>query len=554
MDRSAPKQILKNLHETNRIFLVVLVLSVAVAGCQSGIGTSERPLLPLFDAVQAPKEPPIVVFGPPSAVNTTQEITLTGSNQEVGDDSKTGAKEAKSTQAAVPASSSDIIDSCFVRDQVIDLENAFRLANLENPRIGLAEEAVRTHLAEQMIARSLLFPTLNVGATLSMHQGSLLSARGVVQDVNRESLYFGTGADVRGAGTVAGPGVHLISHLGDAVLAPRVAEQKVLSSRFDAAATRNNVLLEVANSYLALVGWEARFLALRQSEIEFAEVAKLTADFADKGQARDADAQRAKGALALLQSTSQRAEEDVIVRTTELSRWLSTDPTVRLRPEPGTPPLIQLIDDRADLESLIQTAIANRPEIVARNADVALYETRLRQERIRPLVPTISVGFSAGDFGGGSDQAGYRFSRFGGRTDLDILAVWTVRNLGLGNRAVQNKVRSEIGQAEVHRAYITEQVRREVAEALARTKASRQQMEIARRRVETAQKAYHQDLLRTKDRLGSFIEVFSSLNLLTAARQELVQSMVGYSQSQFQLYVALGGMPTSGQGVAGAKK
>jgi outer membrane protein TolC len=250
------------------------------------------------------------------------------------------------------------------------------------------------------------------------------------------------------------------------------------------------------------------------------------------------DAQHAKSELALLQSNAQAAEEEVSAWASELARRLSTDPSVRLRPEPGTPPLIQLVDERTPLESLIETALASRAEIAARSSDVALYETRLLQARIRPLVPTISAGFSADDFGGGSNQVGYRFSHFSGRTDFDVLAVWTIQNFGLGNRAVQNKVRAEIGQAEASRAAMIEQVRREVAEALAQTKTSRLQMEIARRRVEMGQKAYRQDLLRTKDRLGHLIEVLSSLKLLAAARQDLVQAMVGYSQSQFQLYVA----------------
>ena len=69
-------------------------------------------------------------------------------------------------------------------------------------------------------------------------------------------------------------------------------------------------------------------------------------------------------------------------------------------------------------------------------------------------------------------------------------------------------------------------------------------MDIARRRVESAQAAYRQDLARNKDpRLGRVIEVLRSLNLLATARQDLVQTMVGYSQAQFQLYVAMGGMP-----------
>jgi outer membrane protein TolC len=66
-------------------------------------------------------------------------------------------------------------------------------------------------------------------------------------------------------------------------------------------------------------------------------------------------------------------------------------------------------------------------------------------------------------------------------------------------------------------------------------------MDIAKRRVETAQQAYRQDFLRTKDQLGRLIEVLSSFNLLVAARQDFVHAMVGYSQAQFELFVALGG-------------
>jgi outer membrane protein TolC len=195
---------------------------------------------------------------------------------------------------------------------------------------------------------------------------------------------------------------------------------------------------------------------------------------------------------------------------------------------------------------LLETALAARPEIAARGADVARFETRLRQERVRPLVPTIAVGVSAGDFGGGSNIVGYRFSHFSGRTDIDVLAVWTLQNMGFGNLAVQNKVRAEVGQAEANRISMFDQVRREVAEALAQTKSNRQRMEIAQRRVETAQRAYRQDLERNKDpRLGRVIEVLRSLNLLLTARQDLLQAMVGYSQAQFELYVAIGGMPAA---------
>ncbi len=261
------------------------------------------------------------------------------------------------------------------------------------------------------------------------------------------------------------PGIILTSHLGDAIFAPRVARQKVTSSSFDAEATRNRVLLETANAYLALVGAEARLLSLHQSAKDLAEVVTLTANFAAHGQGREGDAERARSEALLLENTRLRAEEDISVARAELARLLSLDPTYGPQPEPGTPPLLHLVDPQIPMDALLHEALAHRPEIAARSADVALYETRLRQERIRPLLPTIAVGMSAGDFGGGSDQVSYRFSHFSSRTDFDVLAFWTVQNLGFGNRALQNRARAEIGQAEAERARAIDLVRREVAEA-----------------------------------------------------------------------------------------
>ncbi len=65
--------------------------------------------------------------------------------------------------------------------RIIDLAGALRLAGVDNPTIALAEETVRTNQAELTLARALLFPSLNVGTTLALHQGNLLSSQGVMR-------------------------------------------------------------------------------------------------------------------------------------------------------------------------------------------------------------------------------------------------------------------------------------------------------------------------------------------------------------------------------------
>src|SRR5262249_58456688 len=129
-----------------------------------------------------------------------------------------------------------------------------------------------------------------------------------------------------GAGTVTIPGVRLTAQVADAVFEPRAARQQVAASNFDALATRNRVLLDVATRYFALVGAEARLQALRQSEADLGEVVRLSVNFAKAGQRREGDAQRARSEAALLHTEELRAEEEGAVAAAELARLLSLDP------------------------------------------------------------------------------------------------------------------------------------------------------------------------------------------------------------------------------------
>ena len=75
-------------------------------------------------------------------------------------------------------------------------ELALRLANMDNPIIGFADETVQANLAELTMARSLLFPSLNVGVSYDWHQGSLIASSGIIRQVTRSSLDFGAGTGV----------------------------------------------------------------------------------------------------------------------------------------------------------------------------------------------------------------------------------------------------------------------------------------------------------------------------------------------------------------------
>jgi outer membrane protein TolC len=427
--------------------------------------------------------------------------------------------------------------------ETIDLPTALGLAAAENPTAAMAAEAARASLVDLTRARALALPTLEAGVSFDLHRGNLQSSQGIILDVARQSLYGGAGASAVGAGTVTVPGIRLAVQLADAWLEPAAARQRVAGRQLEAEATRNDILREAAVRYVDLVGAEATLSAIRESEADLDEVVRLTATFARAGQGREGDAERARDEALLLRVEEQHAEEELAVASAELARVLNRDPSVRLRGPAGPLPLIELVPAGTDVESLVQEAVRAHPEVAARTADVEAAATELHRERVRPLLPFLSVGFSAGGFGGGSDAADTRFGHFGGRTDFDVLAVWTLRNLGFGDLAEQRRGRARVGQAEAERVRAIDRVRREVAEAHARILASRQQLEIARQRVETARRGYRLDLSRSKNLEGRPIEVLNSFNLLHAARLDLIRAAVGYNEAQFQLLAALGRVP-----------
>jgi outer membrane protein TolC len=206
---------------------------------------------------------------------------------------------------------------------------------------------------------------------------------------------------------------------------------------------------------------------------------------------------------------------------------------------------LEFIDPATPLAQLVQMALANHPELGARAADVAAAQIQVRQEHVRPWLPLISAGFSVGSFGGEGNNADIRSWAVGGRIDCDVAAVWSLQNLGMGNRAIQNRARAEAGQAEAQRLRTANRIRAEVGEAAALTVARRQEVEIARQRIAIAQRAFEEDLLRSRNLQGRPIEVLRSVELLTTARLDLVRAMVGYSQAQLQLSTALGNTPVA---------
>ena len=425
----------------------------------------------------------------------------------------------------------------------IDLSTALRLAEAENPTIAAARARIIEALALQTGARALLLPSINPGTNYHLHTGNLQRSSGKILNLTDQSLYFGGGAGAIVAGTVAIPMVNIIGTLTEAWFEPLAAHQRVIGSSFTALATANEILLDVAVLHLELLANQTTLEAQRLTERQSHDLAVIVNDFAVIGERRAADANRAQADWKLRRAAVQRAEESVAVTAARLANRLNLDPTIRLRPAGGPLVPIHLIALDTPTHDLIAYALQNRPDLAARSADVARAEVHYHEELARPWIPTVWLGYSAGVFGGGSNVVPPTLAHFGGRSDFDVSLFWTIMNLGAGNISLQNRRYAILGEAEAQRVRVINLVRQEITSARAEALAARDQIEIARSELASAENGLREDTERSRNNLGRPIEVLNSLSLVGGARVNVIAALLRYDQAQFRLFVALGSPP-----------
>jgi len=428
----------------------------------------------------------------------------------------------------------------------IDLTSALRLAEAENPLIAEARQRIREALAVQLGAQALLLPSLNAGTNYHGHTGNLQRSSGRILNLSEQSLYVGGGTRTIAAESLAIPAVNIYSPLTDALFEPLAAIQLVAESRYAAKATANSILLEVAELHFDLLAAESILAYRRESSAQAAVIARRTRSYAVANQGREADAERGATELALIDREVLRDEEEAAVAAARLSRRLHLDQSVRVRPVAPTVELVTVVDPGVPLPGLIEVAVRNRPEIGARSAGIAAAENRLNEEKFRPLLPTLWVGFSGGGFGGGSNLSPPLVGNFHGRTDFDARLYWTVQNFGLGNLALIKNRAGGVGVAVGARAREVAAVRSQVSAAYGRVISARSQIDLTTRQIASAQLGYREDVTRLENTVGRPLEAVNSLALLNRARIDRVRAVTEYNKAEFALFVALGSPPPLG--------
>ncbi len=302
----------------------------------------------------------------------------------------------------------------------------------------------------------------------------------------------------------------------------------------------NDNVLQVGLAYQELVRAQLQVDIAEEAIHNAEELVDLTEKFEQAGEGLAADTQRARAELQQRRHQLAGARERVAVNSAELVRLLRLDQSTRLVPVDLQPLAIELIATDTPIESLVAQGLTRRPELAQHSARVAETMTRIRQEQWRPWLPHLHLGYAGAGFGGGRNDD---LQNFGVRGDFDALAIWQVRNLGFGNRAIQQERASQHRQAHLQYEWIRDQVIAEVTQAYSRARYRKEQMDFAQQQVVAAADALPLNLKGIRDRVIRPIEAQQAIAGLAAARSLYLASVVDFNRAQLELIRALGEPP-----------
>ena len=420
----------------------------------------------------------------------------------------------------------------------LNLPTVLSMIGGQHPIVGFARWRVQEAYAALDRAKVLWLPSIQPGFSYHKHDGNYQASDGDIVDVNRNSLQYGLGAGATGAGTTnTRPGLVAQFHLADAIFQPEIAEKTAWARGHAANSVLNDQLRDAALAYQELLDAEQDLRIIEDSQNRTADLAKVTSDFAEAGEGLQADADRLETELILINDRLVSTRERVEVASANLAQTLSLDAGSLIVPLDATVVPLELATIDAEPAALIPIGLSNRPELKEAQALVAAACERYKREKYAPLVPSLLMGFSTGDFGGG---LGTEVDDVAGRYDFDAVVTWEIRQLGFGESAARRETQALVEQAKFEKLRVMDRVAREIVEARSQVVHRRRRIDITQQAIESAENSYDRNLSRIKDGQGLPLEVLQSVRALEDARRAYLRAVIEYNTAQFRLQWALG--------------
>ncbi len=518
-------------------YKALLTLAAAAAGCASSRDRLAARRVDHVPALAIQGQPPLENSSARQTLHDGERTDAAASILQVSGEVEAPFAPPAPDDPTKPIPDGEVVAIDGAAPQPIDLATALALTGGRSPQVMLAQAQIAEAQARLEQAETLWLPSIRFGLNYNKHDGRIQDVIGDNIETSRGAFYTGFGANAVGAGSPAIPGLAASFHTVDAVFAPRIAQHETGARQAASRAALNDTLLRTAATYQELLRSAQDLAIARQAEARATELVRVTGEFARTGQGLESDYDRARTELALRKADAHRSEESFLVASARLAEQVRWDVGRQLVPTELAIAPIEMTAGLGDRQSLVATALRNRPELAENRYLVCAACDRLQREKNAPLLPSVLLGTSYGGFGAG---LGGDIDSFSDRFDFDAVAFWEIRNLGFGEAAARDGATARVQQARSREIAMMDRVSREVVESHSQVMSRRQQILAAEEAVTAAQASYDRNIERIENAQGLPIEVLQSIQALATSQREYLRAVADYNIAQFTLCRALG--------------
>jgi len=424
----------------------------------------------------------------------------------------------------------------------INLASALMLSDARPLIIDAAKAAEAVAAAQLDKANVLWLPNIYAGVDYFYHTGQYQSPNtGLPVYNSRNAITFG-------------PGVSAVFATTDAIFEPLAAKQVLRARQFSVQAAKNDALMEVAIAYFNVQQSRGKLAGALDTVNKARELARR-AEALGRDLAPPIEGDRAKTLLADLEQSAVKAREDWQVASAELARLLRLNPIASITPLEPPHLAMLLIAPKHQVDELIPLGLTNRPELGSAQSIVQATLARLKQEKIRPLIPSLVLQGNSGANGNGAplfgaaSAAGISSMQWSNRFDINAAMLWELKNFGFGNRALVREREGQRQQAIVDLFMAQDKVAAEVAQSHAQLQSAANRINIMDQGLKKALINYAGNLkgMSETTRFGDVLmlvnrpqEVVAALQQLDAAYRAYFEAVQDYNRAQFRMFRSVG--------------
>jgi outer membrane protein TolC len=423
----------------------------------------------------------------------------------------------------------------------INLAAALRLADARPLIVAAAQASAWVAEAQLTRAKMLWAPMIVFGADYIRHDGGGPDFnKGIMTAPSVNYFYAGGALDQNVS-------------VSEAIFQPLAARQVLNARQWDIQTAKNDVLMMTADAYFRVHQYRGSYTGalycVQRGHDLVERINSLSRELVSQ-----VEVERARNMLAELQQQSTSAREYWRVASADLTQVLRLDPRTVVFPLEHDHLQVTLIDPALTLNEMMPIAIRNRPELESYRALVKAAEIRIRQEKMRPVLPIVMLnGFQsaqmmiqAGIFGLGPNSS---LNQWAGRVDTSFQLIWQFDAFGVGNLARIKESRGQESKSIIDLYRAQDHVVAEVTEAQARLQSATARVKQAERSLRTGYIAFEGNFegLQQTTRLGDVLvlvyrpqEAVYALELLKLAFDEYFTTVAEYNRAQFMLFHALG--------------